>query len=188
MAPILTSSTSRRKVGQTIGCCGLSQGASAAKFHEKVGEPGCRRAGWVAPEAGCGQNWPPHFASSVRPDAESDVQLVEFLAVEPVLRIIVRQLSQQPLRLAWLFLAQIDDPQKDLGERLEVMAIAGHQLELMHAPLLVALDAVEMHEPPDEERQAAVHVFGEAGGEVGVVKRGIEFEQALRVTVATFGG
>src|ERR1017187_7717778 len=27
-------------------------GLRPAKFHEKVGEPGCRRAGWAAPEAG----------------------------------------------------------------------------------------------------------------------------------------
>ena len=30
----------------------VAEGLRPAKFHEKVGEPGCRRAGWAAPEAG----------------------------------------------------------------------------------------------------------------------------------------
>ena len=45
----------------------VGEGLRPAKFHEKVGEPGCRRAGWQhgkPAKAGCGQNWPPHSAFS----------------------------------------------------------------------------------------------------------------------------
>src|ERR1017187_3581171 len=48
----------------------VAGGLRPAKFHEQVGEPGCRRRAGQhrkPAEAGYGQNWPPHSAGALSP-------------------------------------------------------------------------------------------------------------------------
>src|ERR1017187_2561344 len=44
----------------------VGEGPRPTKFHKKVWEPGCRRAGLHRKPAGagCGQNWPPHSVAA----------------------------------------------------------------------------------------------------------------------------